>query len=171
MAAKSVGFRLFPGGGGEGIRQRPCPLRHGLRRATSPKVGGKGCSAAFLALPLGELSAKQTERACFSVSGLALSVIPSGCHLPRSGRQGLLRNVLGSPFGKDSPGRGGVARQCQKGSGRAKQTERASLPFPPAALPSPSTPFGVATSPEVRGKSCSATFLAPTLGELSPLCD
>ena len=31
---------------------------------------------------------------------LALSVIPSGCHLPRSGRQGLFRCILGSPFGR-----------------------------------------------------------------------
>ena len=31
---------------------------------------------------------------------LALSVIPSGCHLPQSGRQGFFRCVLGSPFGR-----------------------------------------------------------------------
>ena len=70
MAAKSVSFRLFPGAGGGLLRQRPCPLRHGLRRATlsslcrcatSPsgrresfKVRGKGFPATFLAPTLGK---------------------------------------------------------------------------------------------------------------------
>ena len=90
-----------------------------------------------------------------SVSGLALSVIPSGCHLSRSERQGLFRCVLGSPFGR------AVERS---------ETERASLPFPPAGLPSPSS-LRDATSPSRGGfgrpLGFSSSPEAPLLGELS----
>ena len=48
--------------------KQACPLRHGLRRATSPKVRGLGSTAKFPVLPrappLGELSNEcETERA------------------------------------------------------------------------------------------------------------
>ena len=44
-------------------KQLRCPTSpSSLRDATSPSRGGKGFSATFLALPLGELAAKQTER-------------------------------------------------------------------------------------------------------------
>ena len=78
-----------------------CPLRHGLRRATSPEVGGKGSSATFLALPLGELSSGARLRGLvFPPAALPSPSRLAPCHLPRSGRQGLLRCVLGSPFGR-----------------------------------------------------------------------
>ena len=79
-----------------------CPLRHGLRRATSPEVRGKGFSAAFLALPLGELSAKQTERASLLLppAGLPSPSTPFGVATsPEVRGKGLFRHVLGSHFG------------------------------------------------------------------------
>ena len=62
------------------------PLRHGLRRATSPEVRGKGFSAAFLAPTLGELSPQVTERASFSSAALPSPSRLAPCHLPQSGR-------------------------------------------------------------------------------------
>ena len=102
MAAKSVGFRLFPGAG-EGFSTAILPSPSSLRDATSPEVRGKGSSATFLALPSGELSSGARLR------GLVFRQRP--CPL----RHGLRR----------------------------------------------------ATSPEVGGKGSSATFLALPLGELS----
>ena len=99
---KKCRFSSFSGcGRGEGIRQRPCPLRHGLRRATSPEVGGKGSSATFLALPLGELSSGARLRGLvFPSATLPSPSRLAPCHLSRSERQGLFRRVLGSPFGR-----------------------------------------------------------------------
>ena len=86
---------------GRAFPPRSCPLRHGLRRATSPEVGGKGSSATFLALPLGELSSGARLRGLvFPPAALPSPSRLAPCHLPRSGRQGLLRCVLGSPFGR-----------------------------------------------------------------------
>ena len=130
MAAKSVGFRLFPGAGGEGIRQRACPLRHGSRRATSPKVGGKGCSAAFLALPSGELSAKQTERASLLLPPAGL---PSPSSLrdatsPEVGGKGFSAAFLAPTLGKTPPAGGGGTPVPEGERLSAKQTERARFP-------------------------------------------
>ena len=117
---KKCRFSSFSGRGGGLFRQRACPLRHGLRRATSPKVGGKSSSATFLALPSGELSSEARLRglACHfrqqpcplrqRLSALphyppfvaARHLPPAGGSLSRSGRQGLFRCVLGSPFGR-----------------------------------------------------------------------
>ena len=99
MAAKSVGFRLFPGVG--------VPSPSSLRDATSPEVGGKGCSAASLALPqpswlsLWESCLRSRLRGLiFPPAALPSPSRLAPCHLPQSGRQGLFRHVLGSHFGR-----------------------------------------------------------------------
>ena len=89
-------------------------LPHLFRFGETSFYGGKKCRFSSFSGRGGELFRRV----------LALSVIPSGCHLPRSGRQGLFRCVLGSPLGR------AVAVRRLRG-----------LIFPPAALPAAVTVF------------------------------
>ena len=75
--------------------------------------------------PLGVTERFRTQP--LPVSGLALSVIASQCHLSQRERQGLSRYVLGSPFGKDSlRPEGDVAkRQREDKLVSVSETERA----------------------------------------------
>ena len=145
-------------------------------------LSGKGFSAAFLAPPLGELSSvSETERARFPPAALPSPSRLTPCHLSRSERHWHIGSAYANraklcitqntgPCRPDSQVRccesrpqgpvvivmrsnlPGLPRALPSGElSSDSETERArSLP---AALPSPSTPFGVATSPEVRGKA------------------
>ena len=90
---KKCRFSSFSGrgGGGEDCSAAFLPSPSSLRDATSPEVRGKGSSATFLALPLGELSSGARLRGLvFPSATLPSPSRLAPCHLPRSGRQGLL---------------------------------------------------------------------------------
>ena len=104
---------------------RFCPIFLHLVQELTPNFGdyrNKFCNIFVTILPhlfrFGETSCYGGKKCRFSsfsgcgevrgsASGLALSVNAfRRCHLSRSERQELFRHILGSHFGKDSPGRG-----------------------------------------------------------------
>ena len=95
------------------FRQRPCPLRRGLRRATSPGVRGKGSSPTFLALPLGELSSdSETERARSLPAGYPLRHGLRRATSPGVRGKGSSATFLALPLGELSSG--ARLRGCKK---------------------------------------------------------